>query len=291
MVYEQVNREIYVTVGPLSQPTGTKFQNLKMSLNLTKSADTKNNNGTIKIYNLKHDSIQELTGYKEKLGVTVEAGYNGNANVVFIGIIMGMHVEYTGTDVVLNIKVVDGVFRAANIWFSKSYGKNTDPCEILADVMYEMLAVNDKLSIGKFSCQLATSPYKNGFVWNGFAGDCLTRICADKGLKWFISDDVIHILGNEESIQPGLVPFLTPVSGLVGSPRYHEEKTGKRKDKHTEKGIKFRCLLNPELKVGTEVKIRSRFFDDHYLIKKIVISADNRDGEFIMEVVAINEWL
>ena len=289
MGYQQFDRRIFVTIGSLESTTGTRLQNLRMTLNLTKTNDRKKNNGTIKIYNLKPDTIETLRK-QGTLGVTVEAGYAGHEAVVFIGVVMGMHVEHTGTDNILHIKVIDGVVRAANVWFTKSYAKNIDPWDIMADVVAEMQAANDKLVVGNLS-GATTTVYKNGFIWNGLAGDCLTRICADKNLHWFINDNTIHILSPDESVQPSHVPLITPDSGLLGSPQYHEEKTGKRKDKHTEKGIKFKCLLNPDIKVGTEVAVTSRYFDDHYLVKKIVINADSEDSDFVMEVTAINEWL
>ena len=76
---------------------------------------------------------------------------------------------------------------------------------------------------------------------------------------------------------------------MIGSPVYHEEKVGTRKDKHTLKGIKFNCLLNPEIAVGDEVAVESKYYKDNYLVKKIVMVGDNDEGEWKMEVTGINE--
>lgn len=289
MTYIQYERKIYVTIGPLAQDSGTRINDLRMNLNLVKTSDCKKNNGTIKIYNLKNETIEDIKR-NPPLGVTVEAGYKGNEGIIFIGAVMGMHVEYTRSDVILNIKVSDGSIKTTNIWFSKSYAGKTKPSDVLNDILSEMKSSNSKLIEGIINANSA-SDYQNGFVWNGYANDALNRICLDNNLNWFISDSIINIVGYETPLNPSNVPFLNVDSGLIGSPEYHEEKVGKRKDKHTEKGIKFKCLLNPDVSVGNEVQIQSRFFNDNYLVKKIVINADNYEGNFLMEVIAINEWL
>ena len=145
MTYTQFERRIYVTIGPLLDEIGTLIRDVKISLNLKKTNDRKKNSGTIKIYNLKNETIKDLRG-QAPLGVTVEAGYLNNEGIVFVGAVMGMDVEYTGQDVILNIKVVDGVINTSNAWFSKSYGKETEVAKIVDDIINEMKTVNTRWS-------------------------------------------------------------------------------------------------------------------------------------------------
>lgn len=283
----QFERSSFLTIGPLTADEGVKFQNLRMSFNFTKTSDRKNNNGTIKIWNLRPKAISEITKGDIATGVTFEAGYKGREAVIFVGTVVGVFIEYDNVDSVLNISVADGAIGTAQGWFTQSYKGATNPWDVIEDVAL-IMGEGTNLERGIFS-ETAVAPYKNGFVWNGLCGKALTRICDDKNLTWFIDDNKLHVIDKDVALSPVNVPFLSPNTGLIGSPVYHEEQTGSRKDKHTLRGIKFKCLLNPRIAVGNEVAVQSKLFDDHYLVKQIIITGDNEQGAWEMEVTAINE--
>ena len=289
----KLDRKIYVTVGPLDDPLGRKFQNLRMHINLTKTNDTTKNTGSVEIYNLKHSTMQDIVNYKGRLGVTVEAGYANRVGIVFLGTTTGVHVKIDKADKILVLEIADGIYRAQNVWFTASYSKPAELLMIFEDILKAMREVNPLLVLATVPISIAfgAKPYKNGFTWNGYAGDCLTRICVDRNLHWFIDDNALHILEQEQKIWTGMVPLLSADSGLIGSPEYFEDTAGERKDKHIERGLKFRCLLDPDIKVGSEVKVVSKYFNNNYLVREININADSKEGDFIMDIVGINEWI
>ena len=87
------------------------------------------------------------------------------------------------------------------------------------------------------------------------------------------------------------MPYLTPSTGLLGSPKVYKKQSGSQKLKRYEKGITVDCLINPDIKVGSEVKVTSKSFDDHYVVTEMKISADTQEGSWKMSLTCINEWV
>lgn len=286
----QIFRNLTVTVGPLGEAQGLKIKNLRVAVSTTQTSDLKKNNGSIKIYNAEKSLIKELASSNKRLGVTVRAGYDGVEEPVFAGVVSGMYLDAQAADIVLVIRVVDGVLHASNTMFSKSYKGKVRVFDIMKDIVSTMQERNNNLIVAKLP-ENDTKTYKNGFAWCGTAGDCLTKICHDHKLTWFINNDQLYITEPDAPLVTTTVPLLKNTSGLLGSPQFYEGTTGRSKTKIRERGISFTCRLNPEVKVGYEVRVESMAFNDNYLIKELKLDLDNAKGNFSMNCIGINEWI
>lgn len=286
---EKLNRELSVVIGELGKPRGLKIQKLRIVVNTTQTSDLKKNNGTIKIYNVNKSLTKELSSTSKKLGVTVYAGYNSTENPVFVGVVSGMYLDAEDTDLILNLKVVDGVLHANNAMFFKSFAGQVYVDDILLEICKAMQNRNSELQIARLP-KNTYKKYKNGFTWAGTTGDCLTKICNDHKLTWFVNNNELYVVEPEQPLPALQVPLISSDTGLLGSPKYYENTTSTGKTKLKEKGISFTCKLNHEVKVGYEVRVESVSFTANYLIKKINLALDSTQGHFEMRCIGINEW-
>ena len=289
MINKQFGRTLTATIGQLGDSRGVKIQNLKMNFTGTKTNDRDQNTGTLRIFNLSQRDIASIVSQGKNMGVNIEAGLGNNVDYVFIGNVLHAHGEKQQTNNILTLEIIDGLVSTSQVWFAKSYAGVVDPFTILADIVAEMRLFTD-LQIGEITGEKVPF-YQNGFVWNGTANSALNRICTDKKLQWFIADNMINILEYETPLTNPLVPLLTADTGLIGSPQFFEDDAGDNPEKWTERGVSFSCLLNPKIKIGSEVKIESNNYNDHYLVRKISYDLDSHEGNFLMNCEAINEWV
>lgn len=93
------------------------------------------------------------------------------------------------------------------------------------------------------------------------------------GCDWSIEGGLLNIIPATHTL-PSEAVFLSQDTGMVGSP----EDTGD--------GLEIKCLLNPALRCGGLVEIKSilSFFDGQYKITNLKMSGDALSGDWLCTI-------
>lgn len=277
------NRRVVVTVAPLGAPALVigRTAPLRIMFSVTKDTSSAENTAEVSIINLNADHRAFIESYKENGGakLVVSAGYappgaEALTGRIFEGDIVpsgGVENRYERPDWATTIKAASGARAMANAKVSKSFKGKTSQQNIF-----------DAITTPMKSQGLAVAPPKGvpagstrkGFSLGGLARDLLDSFSRDHELDWFVDDGELIVLPVDEVSDADII-VLSPTTGLLESPV------------KTEKGVKAKALINPNIKPGREVRVESRAFSGRrFKVEKLVHKGDNREGAYFTELEA-----
>lgn len=204
------------------------------------------NNASIRVYNLRPETIQTIAQQFTK--IILEAGYvNGNKGVIFTGDVKQYrHGKENNTDRYLDIFAADG----DSLWVSSTMKTNVPANTPIAT--YEK-TLSDQAGAAIQSADATNktlAPFggvvPRGRVLHGMARDYLAAYSRTQNCRWFISNGNIVFVSNSSYLASQTIITLNGDTGLVGYPEA------------TNEGIAFRCLLNPNIKLGGRVNLDNK---------------------------------
>lgn len=211
-----------------------KFSTKKGDLQTPNSAD-------IRVYNLSDETAQRVQ--KEFTRVTLQAGYEENFGVIFSGNVKQVRRgRENGTDTFLDIFAADGDaaynFATVNTTLAAGAGQK--------DVVGACAASMQQHGVSQgHAPELAGPQMPRGQVLYGMTRDHLRTSAQSTATSWSIQDGKLTMI-ERTGYLPGQAVVLTAKTGLVGTPEQSQD------------GVRARCLLNPQLRVGSRVKIDNR---------------------------------
>ena len=113
-----------------------------------------------------------------------------------------------------------------------------------------------------YTCPLPEGKLPRGKVMFGMARDHLRDLAFATDTKWSVQNGELQIIPLEGYL-PGEAVVLTSATGMIGLPE------------QTQDGIKVRCLLNPKIKIGAQVKIDNKSIQQAQLQLSAQGSAQN----------------
>lgn len=237
---DQYLRRVRLTV--TAGTTGLDLSQLHIKFTVRQSDIPTPNNISVRIYNLGDQTSDAIE--KEFTGVTLEAGYeNGNFGTIFSGTI---------------IQVRRGREDAASKYLDIIAGDGDEA--ILAAVVNSAVNAGStfKDRIDALAKTLAPYGVKTGYIADmppdtlprgrvlyGSTADHLTRIAQATNTRWSIQNGELQFVSIDGYL-PGEAVVLSAATGLVGFPE------------QTADGIRAKCLLNPKIKVGSQVQIDNK---------------------------------
>lgn len=262
---------------------GTLFENLRITFQVVKTSDSNPNTAKISIYNLNDNSIGLIEDENQQ--AVLEAGYNGLGAAVsgaiseerLVGIITKGDVRNVvttrkGVDRITTFETGDGEDALQSNTLDKSFAPGVTTTDIVREVQGALGVVRGTIK------GVIDQIFDNGLSVSGKAKDTMDEITKKMGAEWSIQDGELQILPrfgstNEEAI------LLTPDTGLVGAPT---RKIGK--DKRT--SVEFISLLNPRMRPGRKVRIQAFALSGDFVIRKVTMTGDNKQGNFICKCEA-----
>jgi len=229
----------------VSNDTGDALNLAGLSINFAiKKTDGQTPNiAAIRVYNLNDDTLKRIK--KEFTRVTLQAGYESNYGVIFDGNVK----QFTEgrenvVDHYLDIQAADGDesynFAVVNATLSAG-AKQRDQIEAAAKTMQQLGGTGT----GYISEDTEGEALPRGKVMYGMARDYIRQSSQTAGCSWTIQNGKIQVVPLT-GILPGQAVVLNSKSGLIGAPE------------QTNDGIKFRCLINPQLVIGGKVQINEK---------------------------------
>lgn len=249
---------------------------LRINFNIEKTSTSTPNSAEIEVYNLAETTRNLIAakGTKVKLSIGYEGlnpqgffgtgiGTTSNVDLVYFGDVRKFIVNVQKPDVISRIECGDGLNKYSNARINKSYGRGVKLEQIITDLEQAM-----GLPIIRRDKKL-TKVFAGGVTLSGLVRDYLDKICESNGLEWSIQDNQIRIIEKDFFTKTQGIILLTPETGLIKSPN------------STKDGIEFESLIQPNLKIGSIVKIESKYLTGFFKIRKINHAGDSQEGDFL----------
>lgn len=244
------------------------------------------NTAEIAVWNL-NEAHRDYLESQSAVACRLTAGYRDNTGGIFFGALRTARTEREGPDLVTRLSAADGEsgkdkkpITTARV--RKTWSKGT-PLAVVVTQMGEALQVE----VGNLPALAPTALLPNGPILpfalsvDGPVLDEFTDIMRSVGIAWSIQDGALQLRAAE--VPAGFVPLLSPMTGLVGSPRLSTEQD---KDGNEFTQVNGRCLLLPGLVPGYQVVLQSDTATGLYLCTKVVHVGDTHTTEWYTEFEA-----
>lgn len=242
---------------------------LKIAFEITKSTDSKPNEASVQIWNMERNKIEQaLNGEFKNLSLSV--GY-GELCLIFKGDITKTQVERNGVDTILRFSCADGFRAFAESRITLTLPRGADDGEILK----QLGGTFKNVMLGEVATPNKTK-LPRGKVLNGDTRALLDNLAKNNNADWSIQDEQLVFIP-KNSVLTDEIFLLSQETGLIGLP----EKT--------DTGLNLNCLLNPRLKIGGLVEVKSMFstFNGTYKIIKIKHNGTGGDGEWLSSLAVV----
>lgn len=272
----------------------TSTNDMRVQFSIDKSISSQPNTSSLTLYNLNPEHRGMLA--KEFYRINIYAGYQGelgqrgNIALIFSGDIRAAQHQsrrhsssstkpavtddYQNGDWITTIQCTDGGSALAKGVVSKTYDAGTP----VKDVMLDLAKTLPDVTIGNVKGLDDAGAFDRPYSVMGSSRDYLNEIGRTKKVYWGINDGVFESIPASGSLDSVIV--LAPNTGMVGTPSL------------TDKGIEVDALLNPALKPGRIIEVRSQIWTDtarrRFRISAVSFKGDNMEGDFIASVTGEN---
>lgn len=239
-----------------------KINKLRIAFEVNKTINEKPNPANIRIWNLNRDHINQLLSgeYKE---IKLSVGYRALSEI-YKGDITKVKILRDGTDFIMEIESGDGFEDYAKARTNTTIKAGATDKEIVKQLSKTMSKT--KLGASEFPNKRALTRSK---VLHGDTRDYISRVAKNNNADWSIQNGELVFLPRDKVLDEQAV-VLSQESGLINSPE------------QTDDGLELKCLLNPFIKIGGLVNVKSmqEYFDGEYKIVNLVHSGDAMSNDW-----------
>jgi hypothetical protein len=222
------------------EETALDVSNLHCTFEIHKARGKQGSYATCRIYNLNAKTENRLINEGDRL--IIEAGYeSGQYGKIFDGqIVWPSRSRENGTDYILTLMAIDGDHVLNGCFISKTVNRGLNQRKVIETVAND---AEEKTPVAKISDNLSSQELPRGKVFFGSAYQYLKDACRGNAASFYIEDGQLNVtklidVADDEAI------VLSPETGLIGSPE------------QIMYGVSFKCLLNPNIKLGTLVQLK-----------------------------------
>ncbi len=284
------------------QPDGTfnaiDVSGLRCTFRVCKSPSFPNYSD-VTIWNASQEVFDEIINAGTR--VIIEAGYEdtiygkGAYGIIYDGnVIQTIWDRPNVVDWTLTMHCVDGDLFWNNNFISMSFGANQDMVDMVSQMCQNAMTPAE---VGFMSPDLRGTSLPRGKVFFGEPKYYLRQFAAREHAQANMKDGKVNIgKVDDQSLAPQDAPVLSPKTGLVGTPQ------------QTQDGIRFRCLLNPNLdftypyqlvKLDPKVVIQQTPIvvpqlvprldrEGLYKVIRVIHSGDTRGNEWYSDITGVN---
>lgn len=208
----------------------------------------------LRVYNLGENTRRSLEG-SQKLTVKLEAGYQGETELLWLGEARAAWSTREGPDVVTHIEAGDGEQAHRSSRIQLCYGPKI-PVQLALQAIAQALGVG----LGNVNQALSTLTKKglktlNGTI-SGSAARRLTDFCRSAGMEWSIQNGAIQLL-DLGGLSTGTGFLLSSSTGMIGSPTVDNNGI-----------VSASCLITPGIIPGCLVSIDGEFMRGSYRVER-----------------------
>lgn len=237
---------------------------------------------SFKIHNLNEATRKSIV---KNLPIILNAGYEDDVGVLFVGTINGASAQLQGTEWVVEISATAVLREWLDAEVNKTYMPGSDAEGILRDLL-DIFGVE----VGRFELK-ENRTYPRGRVCSGKLKDVLKRMVTEEcGSRMLVRDNQIMINDPESAVYSGVL--LSPDTGLLASQGDNSEtlvmtpdeaQTTKEEKDGKGETVKIKCLLNHRIGAGDVIQVQSKARNGTFR----VVSGTHKgspDGEWCTEL-------
>ena len=240
--YPQFLRAISLVVLPSGGGQGLDLSDFHIKFHVEGMSFDRPKSAVIRVYNLAAST--QATIKAEFQAVMLQAGYeNGALGIIFSGTIKRFRSgRENATDTYLEILAADGDLAFNQSFVNKTIAAGQPLVNKAQVVASSMQAAGGITSSNMDALQATGGVLPRGQVLFGLGVAQLDDVASTTNTSWFIENGVLTFVSNTGFL-PSEAVVLTSQTGMVGIPEA------------TINGIEVTALLNPNIKIGTQVQI------------------------------------
>jgi hypothetical protein len=246
---------------------GLVVERLRIAFNVSKSLSGTPNTAQISIWNLSQENRLKIK--KEFDKVRLEAGHveAGNRGIIFEGNVRDVTHKREGPDIITTAECGDGDKGIRTGTIAKTFPKGAKPKEMIDELLKNMPDVDRGVIQG-----LDDLPaYPRAVTMFGMASREMDKIGRTHKLYWSVQDGALEVIPGDSFIDDVVV--ISQTSGMIGVPEI------------TDNGIKVTCLLNPQIRIGRVVEVRSQTLEmnegeGRFRVSALEFSGDTRANTY-----------
>ena len=278
------NRKVRLTVsgsGGSAMFEGSQIPQagFKIDFTVTKTLGSKQNSGSVTIWNLSQSTRRQLGEEFKKL--KLEVGYAGGGYSVLIDAdIRDVTHDKSSPDVSSQITFGDGDEGVNKGAVSKTFPAGTKPKQVLDYLVKQMPG----LEMGRTKGIEDLPAYKRPVTVYGWAHRSMDNIGREQKLYWNIDKNKVNIVKNDEHL--GQCAVISKETGMIGVPQ------------ETDKGVRVKALIEADVVPGFMIRVQSNFLDENsgrdkrdsdagggeYRGSSVTFSGSTRSDEFYMDI-------
>lgn len=254
-----------IKFGSYLDSQGLLRSGLRIKFEIGKSDGGESNKAKIMIYNISPESRSFLE--KKQLVLFLNVGYAQTMRNVFFADVKRVEDKREGPDVITTIECGDAENAIRESFVSIGLGPGCTNFQLFNEAIKVM-----NLPV-VFKTDFKEITFNQGYTFAGLASKLLDTLCNQVNINWSVQDGELMFTASKQTdnIQTE-APLISSETGLLNIPT---------KD---EKGIKFECLINPEIRPNRAVVVQSASFQDGEGVKVKVliveISGDTHEGDW-----------
>ena len=213
----QFNRVISVTIFDPTRAVdnGLEISGLRIAVTIEKDILGLPNRGKIEIYNLSGPTISRIE--KEFTRIVVNAGYEGDVGILFIGNIANVFHVRKGADIITEIYAADGLLSYNSSYFAQTVGQNVRAPTVVRTVANSFTG----LKIGLMEGIPNVNSSLTGQTLVGSSKDVMNKLSADYNFSWSIQNETIQTFSRASSLT-AIVRELSSETGMIDNPTLTE---------------------------------------------------------------------
>lgn len=254
-------------------------EDLRIDFDATRTIGSKQNTGTVTIWNLSLANRGKLGEEFDK--VKIEAGYaETQVGIIFAGSIRSAKTRREGADIASEIECGDGDEGVNKGAVSRTFPAGTKPREIIDYLRSEMPGVDQGTMVGIDDLPPVSRPY----TVYGWAARELDTLGRTYGLYWSLQNGQLEVVRHDQAIND--VTLISSETGMIDTPEV------------TDKGIRIQCLLDPTIAPNRVIDVRSNFLDAGsgrdkrasdqggglFRVSSVTFTGSNRDVDFYCDI-------
>jgi len=262
------------------------IKHLRVDIKCVKTETSDTNNCTITIYNLSDATLNKFKN--TDINITVKAGYTeaSGEGTIFKGNTTSIYTKFEGANKITTIILRDGEKELNNSLSSVAYKEGTGIKQILKKAVKTLgLPLKTNLNLINFK----NIKFNNAFSFGGMTKNLIEKLTKSGGLQWSVQNQEIKFY-LENTVDKSIVLYITPKSGMIGSPEKVKIKKGKKEAAVEIDGWKIVSLLQPKIEPGGTVGISSRQIPANSLFRVMTVThtASLYEGVFQTELEVAN---
>lgn len=263
---------IYKKIEGLEKETVTVIEDLRMLFRFSRTTDSMDSKGSIRVFNLSEDTRASLSSKVNKDGVPetsvkLEVGYGSQLVTVVEGTCL-IYSKFAAPNSVTTIEVSDGGFEQVKKRYKKSWKKGSTYNSIIKD----LVAATPDLGVSNIDSIRGTLPEDRTF--EGLPKTILDSLGNDLGFRYIVENQMQRIDETADLLkapQKYVVSF-TKTSGLIQNPYYKGEY------------LIMEALINPIIRINTYIHLSTYEATGDFRVIGMSMKGDTHGNSWTMVV-------